>query len=281
MAKVTGVGPTIGNAFVHARRRNLMTAHRVQEPERGAWHVAVVATTAGGVRSMVGVLADFHCHCFVTLQTGLIGIHLRFQLAVSRPRFQARATRGIEMHFVTRNAGEFAPAKTGGGLHAVEFAAGHANHSIAPKAVAEKIGFGAVNKILLLAVIRRVWLNHESLFEVARARPRSGAMLVEVDLVGSVVEGPDAVTLAAVEPGIRPVEARRIDHSRIGFSREMNFETTDRIAVALDVFAAFAVAGFARDPKFRDLRIPLVALHETRLALGDVAIHAGPIPRAD
>src|SRR5947209_6706122 len=130
---------------------------------------------------MVRVLGDFRRHRFVTLQTGLIGIHLRFQLAASRPRFQARAPRRVEMHFMTGNTGEFASAKTGRGLHAVEFAAGHANHAIAPEAVAEKVGLGAVNEILLLAVILRVWLNHETLFEVARAGPKSGAMLVEID----------------------------------------------------------------------------------------------------
>src|SRR5437588_7632123 len=128
---------------------------------------------------MVRVLRDFCRHRLVTLQTGLVGIHLRFQLAATCPCFHARAPRRIEMHLMTGNAGEFATAKTGRGLHAIEFASGHANHSISPEAVAKKIGLGAADKILLLAVIRSVWLNHETLFEVGRPGPKAGAVPVE------------------------------------------------------------------------------------------------------
>src|SRR5437879_3942161 len=102
---------------------------------------------------MVGVLGDSRRHRLVTLQTGLVGIHLRFQLAAARPRFQARAPRRIEMHLMTGNAGEFATEKTGRGLHSVEFASGHSNHSIGPEAIAKKVGLGAADKILLFAVI--------------------------------------------------------------------------------------------------------------------------------
>ena len=66
-----------------------------------------------------------------------------------------------------------------------------------------EIGLGAADKILLFAVIRCVWLNHETLFEVARPGPKAGAVPVEIDLVGHVIEGPDAMTLAAIESGVR------------------------------------------------------------------------------
>ena len=59
----------------------------------------------------------------------------------------------------------------------------------------------------------------------------------------------------------------------------MNLETADGISVERDVLDSFAVARFTRNPEFRDLRIPCVALDKTRLALRDVAVHTGAIPR--
>src|SRR5215468_3493728 len=99
------------------------------------------------------------------------------------------------MHFVTGDAREFSAAKTGRRLHPIELSAGHANHTIAPESISEKIRLGTADEILLFAVIRRVWLHDETLSEFVSAGAETGAVPIEVDLVRHVVEGPDAVTL--------------------------------------------------------------------------------------
>ena len=47
------------------------------------------------------------------------------------------------------------------------------------------------------------------------------------------------------------------------------------------MLASFAVTRFAGDPELRHLRIPFVALDETRFAVRDVAIHARAVPCTD
>src|SRR5262249_43808549 len=47
MAKIASVRPSMGNALLHSRRRNLVATHRVQQSEGSARHVAVVTTAAG------------------------------------------------------------------------------------------------------------------------------------------------------------------------------------------------------------------------------------------
>ena len=101
------------------------------------------------------------------------------------------------MHFMAGDAGEFSSAKTGRRLHAIKLSSRHANHAVAPEAIPKKIGFGPADEILLFAMIRRVWLNDETLAEIVRSRAKTGAMPIEIDLVLHVIEGPDAVTLAA------------------------------------------------------------------------------------
>ncbi len=104
------------------------------------------------------------------------------------------------MHFVAGDAGKLAPAKTRRGLHAVEFPARYPNHSIAPKPIAEKIGLGAANEILLLAVILRVRLNNETLRKIMLPGTKPGALPIKIDFVRHVIESPNAVALAAIEP---------------------------------------------------------------------------------
>ena len=104
-------------------------------------------------------------------------------------------------------------------------------------------------------------------------------MSIEIDFIRHVIKGPNAVALPAGEPRVRTLQARRIRHGWVRFRREMNLETADGISVERDVLSSFAVARFARDPEFRDLRIPCVSLDKTRLALRDVAVHTGAIPR--
>ena len=103
------------------------------------------------------------------------------------------------MHFVAAEAGKLAPAKTRGSLHAVEFPARYPNHSIAPKPIAEKIGLGPTNKILLLAVILRIRLNNETLRQIMLPGTEAGALPIEIDFVRHVIESPNAVALAAIE----------------------------------------------------------------------------------
>ena len=103
------------------------------------------------------------------------------------------------MHFVAGDAGEFSAAKTGRRLHAVELSSRHPNHAVAPESTAKKIRLGAADEIFLFVMIRRVWLNDETLSKIVSAGTETGAMPIEIDLVRHVIEGPDAVTLAAIE----------------------------------------------------------------------------------
>src|SRR6266581_830476 len=191
-------------------------------------------------------------HIFVALQTGGVGIHLRFQLGGARPRSRIGLSRGIEMHFVAADAGEFAAAKTRRSLHSVKFPAGHAHHSVAPEPVLKKIRLGAADELLLFRMVRRVWLNDEALDEIVSAGTESRAVAIKIDLVGHIVERPDAVTLTAGERRLGTIEAGRVGHGWIELRREVKLETTDRITIALDVFAPLAVARLARDPEFSD-----------------------------
>ena len=157
------------------------------------------------------------------------------------------------MHFVAGNAGEIAPAKTGRRLHAVQFAASHANHPIAPEPILEKIGLGAANEVLLLRVIRRIGLDHEALGEIASTGTESSAVPIEIDLVCHVVESPNAVALPAGEAGFRTFQTCRIGHGGVRPRCEMNLETANRITIPLDVLASLAMTGFARDPELGHL----------------------------
>jgi len=138
-------------------------------------------------------------HIFVALQTGRVGIHFRLQLTSPRPCFHIGVVRRIQMHLVAGDAGEFAAAKTRRGLHAVEFASCHSNHSVTPESVAEKIRLGPANKIFLVTVIRRTWLYDETLCEIALAWTEAGAVPIEIDFIRHVIKGPNAVALPAGE----------------------------------------------------------------------------------
>lgn len=68
----------------------------------------------------------------VALETSFVGVHARGELVV-----------GIAMvHGVAGSAGELAAFVTGGFNEAVEFAAGDADHAVAPVAIANKGRFG-------------------------------------------------------------------------------------------------------------------------------------------
>src|SRR5436305_14459128 len=101
------------------------------------------------------------------------------------------------MHFVAGDAGEFSSAKTGRRLHTVELSSRHQNHAVAPESIPKKIRFGPADEILLFAMIRRVWLNNETLGEIVSAGTETGPMPIKIDLVRHIIEGPDAVTLTA------------------------------------------------------------------------------------
>src|SRR5438045_9638468 len=107
---------------------------------------------------MMGVRRQSCAHIFVALQAGRVGIHFWLQLTSPRSSFYIGVVRRIQMHLVAGNAGEFAAAKTRRGLHAVEFASCHPNHSVTPESVTKKIRLGPTNKIFLVTVIRGTWL---------------------------------------------------------------------------------------------------------------------------
>ena len=148
---------------------------------------------------MVGVPANVRCHCLVALQTRRVRIHLRFQLGGTHPFFQTGLTRGIEMHFVAGNAGEFSAPKTGRRLHAVKLSARHPNHAVVPESTPKKIRLSPADEILLPGVICRLWSNDETLSEIVRPRTKGTAMAIKINFVWHVVECPDAVALATIK----------------------------------------------------------------------------------
>ena len=103
------------------------------------------------------------------------------------------------MHFMAADARKLAAAKTRRSLHTVEFPARDPDHSIAPKPIAEKIGLGPADEILLLAVILRIRLNNETLGQIVLSGTKAGTLPVEIDFVRHVIESPNAVATAAIE----------------------------------------------------------------------------------
>ena len=166
-------------------------------------------------------------------------------------------------------------------MHAVELPARDPNHAVAPKPIAEKIRFGPANKILLLAMILRARLHDETLGQIVLSGTEAGALPIKIDFVSHVVESPNAVAIAAIERRVRRFQTRGIRNARIGSVREMDLETPHGITIERDVLRPFTVAGFARNPEFRDPRVPPVAFNKTRLALRHVAVHAGAVPCPD
>src|SRR5437899_2969175 len=143
------------------------------------------------------------------------------------------------MHFMAGDTGKLAPAKTRRGLHAIEFSARHSNHSIAPKPIAEKIGLGPANEILLLAVIFLIRLHNETLGQIVLPGTEAGALPIEIDFVRHVVESPNAVALAAIERRVRRLQPGGIRYGRVGPRCEMNVETPEGIATERNVLGSF------------------------------------------
>ena len=202
---------------------------------------------------MVGVRSDVWADRFVALQTSLIGIHLWSQLAGARPFRQTHLLRLLGMHLVTGDAGKISAAKTRRRLQAVKLAAGDSNHTVAPKAVAKKIGLRFANEIFLFAVVGRVWLHDEALAKIIVTSAKVRPLSIEIDFIGHVVESPNAVALAAIESGNRGGQARGIRYASVRFSCQMNFESPDGISIKCDVLISLAVASLTRNPKFRDV----------------------------
>ena len=132
---------------------------------------------------MVGVPANVRRHRSMALQTRRVRIHLRFQLGGTHPFFQTGLTRGIEMHFVAGNAGEFSAPKTGRRLHTVKLSPRDPNHTVVPESTPEKIRLSPANEILLFGVVRRLWLNDETLSEIVRPRTKGTAMAIKINFV--------------------------------------------------------------------------------------------------
>jgi hypothetical protein len=68
-------------------------------------------------------------------------------------------------------------------LHAVKLSARHPNHAVAPESTPKKIRLSPANEILLFGVIRRLWLNDETLSEIVRTRTKGTTMAIEINLV--------------------------------------------------------------------------------------------------
>ena len=201
---------------------------------------------------MVGVRSDVWANRFVALQTSLIGIHLWSQLAGACPFRQTHLLRLLGVHLVTGDAGKISATKTRRRLQPIELTSRDANHTVTPKAVGEKIWLCYTYEIFLFAVVGRVWLHDEALAKIIVTRAKVRPLSIEIDFVRHVVEGPDAVALAAIESGNRASQARRIRYASIRFSCQMNFESPDGISIKCDVLISLTVASLTRNPKFRD-----------------------------
>lgn len=184
------------------------------------------------------------------------------------------------MHFVAGNAGKFAPAETGRRLQTIELSSGHPDHAIAPKPIGEKLRLGLADEFFLVAVIARVRLDDEALAKVAMSGPKDRALTIKIDLVGHVIEGPDAVALRAIQTRGCGREARGVGYSRVASRGQMRDETAKRIAIPSNVLASLAMARFARDAELRDAGVPCVAGDESRLPLRHMAIHTCTVPGA-
>src|SRR5437870_1158281 len=109
---------------------------------------------------MMGMSRESCRHLLMTLQAGLIGIHLRTQLGVARPAIKrCLCRRQSDMHFVTGNAGKISAFETRRLLHAIKLASGDADHPVAPETIREEIRLGSTDEILLCAVVGLVRLN--------------------------------------------------------------------------------------------------------------------------
>src|ERR1043166_2642110 len=184
------------------------------------------------------------------------------------------------MHFVAGDTGELAASETGRRLQTVELAPGHANHAVAPKTIVEKVRLGSADEILLFLVVALVRLDNEALAKVDMSGPKDRALTIKIDLVGHVIEGPDAVALRAIQTRGCGGEARGVGYSRVASRGQMCRETAKRIAISSNVLASFTMARFTGDPELRDAGVPFVAGNEPGLPLRDVTIHAGAIPGA-
>ncbi len=184
------------------------------------------------------------------------------------------------MHFVAGNAGKFAPAETGRRLQTIELSSGHPDHAVAPKPIGKKLGLALADEFFLVAVIARVRLDDEALAKVDLSGPKDRALTIKIDLVGHVIEGPNAVALRAIQTRGCGGEAHWVGYSRVASRGQMPVETPERTAIPSNMLASFAVARFAGDPELRDARIPFVAGNEPRLPMRHVAIHAGAVPCA-
>ena len=100
---------------------------------------------------------------------------------------------------MARYAGKFAATKTGRRLQAVELAASDPDHAVAPKTVAEIIGLGLPNKLLLFAMIGGLGLDYEPLIEIGIAGPEFSAVTIKINLVRHILKRPYAVALTASE----------------------------------------------------------------------------------
>ena len=87
------------------------------------------------------------------------------------------------MHFMAGNAGEFSAPKTGRRLHTVKLSPRNPNHTVVPESTPEKIRLSPANEILLFGVVRRLWLNDETLSEIVRPRTKGTAMAIKINLV--------------------------------------------------------------------------------------------------
>ena len=78
MAEIAGIRTSVGDAFAHCGRGDLVAAHGVEQTKCSVGHVTVVTAAAGGIGGVMSVGNESCLHVGVALQARLIGFHPRF-----------------------------------------------------------------------------------------------------------------------------------------------------------------------------------------------------------
>jgi hypothetical protein len=132
VAQVARVGPAGLQRFGHARRCDAMAAQRLEQTVARVRHVAVVATAALGLGTVMRVRLRRARELAVALQTRAIAVHAGAQLMRAplgcRPRIAV-----VLVHGVAGRARQLAARVARAVDHAVVLATGDAHHSVAPE----------------------------------------------------------------------------------------------------------------------------------------------------
>ena len=152
---------------------------------------------------MMRVLRKLVAHCGVTLQTGVIAIHLLGELIV--------ATHTL-VHGVTREARQFAPLMTGRFKQAIVLAPGDTHHPVSPVPISKE-GRALLKRIFQPGLFfEPCWADNRGGLRQLLPRAVAEAILKMIVAVGNPL---DTMTLTASLCGLLRREFGRIDDGLI------------------------------------------------------------------